>query len=98
MDKKERIIADVMENFRFDKVHAFMVLTDWVWNIQDENDSRVPTIEEIKAETKLLLSKAYDKCKENGEDYAIKSGGLYVECNIYGEMNISFVAYEYFTY
>ena len=48
-------VGQIMESFDFDKVHAFMKLTDWKWHSFDE--PRVPDVEDLKATAHSLLVK-----------------------------------------
>lgn len=53
----ERKAAEVMLQFDFEKVLAHMQSVDWRWH-QDEGEPRVPTLEELQALARSLLTKA----------------------------------------
>jgi len=47
----------IMNQFNFEKVHAHMTKEGWKWYM-GEPENRVPTIEEIKVQARVLLNKA----------------------------------------
>ena len=47
---------EIIERFDFEKVHAYMQLTDWKW-CTSNGDMEVPSIEELKSTAEGLLNK-----------------------------------------
>jgi hypothetical protein len=45
----------VMDGFDFEKVHAYMVLTNWVWHRSGANESVTPTIEKLRIIAEQIL-------------------------------------------
>jgi hypothetical protein len=65
-------IETVIEKFPFEKVHQYMVATDWKWLIPTRLTMGVPTIEELKDTARELLQEAqnskrpYSSCSTGG--------------------------------
>lgn len=61
-------INDIIDNFDFEKVHAYMTLIKWVWFCEG-----IPSVSELKETAKKLLIEAIEK------EYAeIATGGFFV--------------------
>lgn len=67
------IINDILSNFNFEKVHAYMVLTDWKWK------GERPTKEDLYDNAYNLLWKVanIDKARATDEGVCIGTGGFY---------------------
>jgi len=48
----------IMNSFSFETVRDYMYSINWEWRIYGEEDNRVPTVDELKAEARSLLTKA----------------------------------------
>lgn len=71
-------VNHIMESFDFDKVHAYMKLTDWKWHSFDT--PKVPDVEDLRKTAHTLLVKiALDR--EVGD---AGSGGFTVAMYDYG--------------
>ena len=57
-EKKESVIEEVMQNFDFEKAHAYMVIND-EWFFEDGEKYR-PTVEDVKKMAHELLADAFD--------------------------------------
>ena len=68
IEEAEKIITEILDNFDFKKVHAYMVLTDWKWH-----ETHVPTVEELRevAHRNLLYA-----CRADEAETICSSGGL----------------------
>ena len=57
-ESKKRVIEEVMQNFDFEKAHAFMVINDeWFYN---DGEKYRPTVEDVKKMARELLEDAFD--------------------------------------
>ena len=70
--KTKKAIKKILKNFDFGKVHRVMESLNWTW--VDSKDGGVPTIEELKAQAKDLLTKVTE-----GEFSIISCGGFEAE-------------------
>ena len=93
MDKKElieKMIADVMEHFDFDKVRKVMLYLDWKWHI-GEGEMTVPSTYRLtkKAESLLRRVATFDD-----EEPRICSTGGFTARMIDGALSLSFILEE----
>lgn len=51
-------IPFIMENFSFERVHAYMLLTKWKWTTGDADIMETPSIEQLKAKAEQMLTMA----------------------------------------
>lgn len=70
----ENMVAAVMEDFDFDRVHRIMVNLDWKWDIGD-GEMTIPSIYRIMKKAEGLLTSAASHYGEN-ENYSCGSGGF----------------------
>ena len=68
-------IKEILQNFDFEKVHAYMTLTSWTWG----PDNLVPSMGHIVESAKRLMSEALK------EKTSMATGGFHV---IYSKGNI----------
>ena len=81
MTKQEKIevqmIDDVIENFDFLRCHYVMKFLNWCWV---HNDNKVPTIDELKSESKKRFESAISLSKKRtrgrSNEGVVSSGGL----------------------
>ena len=57
-ESKKRVIEEVMQNFDFEKAHAFMAIND-EWFFEDGKKFR-PTVDDVKKMARELLENAFD--------------------------------------
>ena len=57
-EQKESIIEEVMQNFDFEKAHAYMVIND-EWFFEDGKKFR-PTVDDVKKMARELLEYAFN--------------------------------------
>lgn len=62
----------ILDSFKFESVHALMVLNKWTWCNLDVIP-RVPTVEELKAQARQLF---YQMAKQPRENTRVGCGGL----------------------
>jgi hypothetical protein len=56
-EQKESVIEEVMQNFDFEKAHAYMVINDeWFYN---DGEKYRPTVEDVKKMARELLEYAF---------------------------------------
>jgi hypothetical protein len=67
-------IKSIMKEFDFEKVHEYMVATDWKWSM-DKGETRVPTVKEMKKWAKDLLK----TLRDDPEITSLSSGGFTAE-------------------
>ena len=70
----ENMVAAVMEEFNFDRVHRIMVNLDWKWDIGDGEMTIPSTYRIMKKAEGLLISAANHYGEE--ECYSCASGGF----------------------
>ena len=70
----ENMVAEVMEDFDFDRVHLIMVNLDWKWDIGD-GEMTIPSTYRIMKKAEGLLTNAASHYGEN-ENYSCGSGGF----------------------
>jgi hypothetical protein len=72
-----QMIDDVIENFDFLRCHYVMKFLNWCWV---HNDNKVPTIDELKSESKKRFESAISLSKKRtrgrSNDGVVSSGGL----------------------
>jgi hypothetical protein len=82
-------IADIIDKFDFQRVHAYMTLTNWVWLVNDLGTlhRRVPTVNDLKDSARSLLSEIMDpKC--DVESLVQPAGGFRVKKHVYGNGDV----------
>lgn len=77
----EKTIKQIMDLIDWEKIHAYMKLTDWTWNMPGEEEFRVPTIEELKATGLKQLKYCADSLKDFDR---YSSGGLEARKDTWG--------------
>lgn len=70
----EKMVAAVMEDFDFDRVHRIMVNLDWKWDIGD-GEMTIPSTYRMKKKAEGLLTNVASHYGEN-ENYSCGSGGF----------------------
>ncbi len=98
-DDQIRIILEEMD---FDKIHRTMVFLDWVWvkNEVDANGrydykSAVPTIEDLKSDSKKWLEEVWNMPeREDAVIYSIGSGGLVAQKCVYDGLKMLSLTFE----
>ena len=72
-----KMIDDVIENFDFLRCHYVMKFLNWCWV---HNDNKVPTIDELKSESKKRFESAISLSKKRtrgrSNEGVVSSGGL----------------------
>ena len=76
-DKRQRMIADILNEFDFKRVHFAMVALDWRWGF----DAKTPSIDELRFSARERMQSAMDGCLnsddvDEGVPYISSSGGL----------------------
>lgn len=74
-EEKDYIINSVIRKIDFSTIQRTMKAMDWTWYGEDH----APTVKEIKAMARKLLSDTYDRVEESGEDAKACSGGFEAE-------------------
>lgn len=70
----DKQIEDLLSCINFNKIHSAMQALEWKWSFS-ANESRVPTIDEIIAESYRLLQRCKE-FREMDEPWHIATGGL----------------------
>ena len=91
----DKMVADVMEGFDFNKVHDVMVSLDWHW-VNKNNESAVPSLYQLIKEAERLLRTAAAHYMEK-EFYVTGSGG-FMSVLWDGALTLQFVLAEYTAY
>ena len=79
----QKEIDDAIEHFDFEKVHKTMQVLNWQWYHPGENDTKVPSIDEIKKRAKELLQEAAESAVLTKDEYVIATGGFRAEAKYY---------------
>jgi len=74
-------INEILDKFDFEKVHAFMVLTNWKWF------TRIPTVEELRDTAHGLLQTVL---AAREQDFSMVTGGLTAYKLAGGEVGLTF--------
>lgn len=95
-DKAERVLKE----FNYEKVHAYMLLTNWGWR-----GKGTPTIEEIKQTASLNMYQAIKTFRGKGEDNQESTmtgtGGFYAYIFNWGgkaHIKMTFEPFKYETF
>lgn len=88
-EQKEQMIADVMDDFDFDKVHDVMKALGWEW-IARTGNGEVPGVWRIAKHAKKLLDEVMEYYGD-GEHHAISCGGFTAMLEEDGELSLLFV-------
>lgn len=66
--KRDAMVNDILCDFDFEKVQAIMVLMGVKWyGLKGGNERHTPSVDEIIAVSREILTEAYDKHKEDPE-------------------------------
>ena len=76
-DKRQRMIAEILNEFNFKRVHRAMRALDWRWGF----DAKTPSIDELRDSARERMESAMDGCLKSddvteGIPYMSSSGGL----------------------
>jgi hypothetical protein len=88
-EQKEQMIADVMDDFDFDKVHDVMKALGWEW-IARTGDGEVPGVWSIAKRAKKLLDEVMEYYGDE-EHHAISTGGFTAMLEEDGTLSLLFV-------
>ena len=78
-------IQNIISDFDFEKVHAYMKLTKWVWATETPGETETPSIEKLKTTAEYLLIQLYRKhTEENISSFSMGTGGFMVYLFEYG--------------
>lgn len=88
-EQKEQMIADVMDDFDFNKVHDVMKALFWTW-ATDTGNSEVHGVWRIVKCAKKLLDDVMEYYGD-GEHHAISTGGFKAELEEDGTLSLLFV-------
>ena len=90
----EKMIADVMEHFDFDKVRKVMLHLDWKWDI-GEGEMTVPSTYRLTKKAESLLRRVATSDEE--EPRICSTGGFIAEM-VDGTLSLRFVLEEMCVY
>tara|TARA_R110002167_G_scaffold86698_1_gene234536 strand:+ start:903 stop:1280 length:378 start_codon:yes stop_codon:yes gene_type:complete len=73
-------INDIMDRFKFEKVHEAMVALNWVWFNRETNDSAVPEPYELRQRARMLLTQvavvAENSLEIGRDEWSVATGGF----------------------
>jgi hypothetical protein len=76
---EDEIIADILDEFDFDKVHKVMEFLDWTWFKDDmQSPAEVPTKGDLRKQARRLMN----NCIKH-EECSTGTGGFYVRKSTY---------------
>lgn len=87
-EQQRKLIRECLSDFNFDKVHRYMVDSDWTWHNPDGEDY-IPSVIQLYQKAEELLEDAVEK------NIPISTGGLFVEVAD-GYVNLKFCIAESF--
>ena len=98
---KEKAIAEIIEEFDFEKVKSVMDFLKWTWHSVN-NETGIPSTGKLVKEAEKLLNEAWDKALELREDYMVGTGGfkavaLYEDAEVC-QIDLSFVLTDWSVY
>ena len=89
-EQRQKMIADILNEFDFDKVHLVMKSLSWRWGF----DAKIPSIDDLRYASRERMEGAMKGCLDDktfGVDtpYVNSSGGLKATTykDIYGQIN-----------
>lgn len=88
-EQKEQMIADVMDDFDFDKVHDVMKALGWEWATR-KGDCAVPGVWQIAKQAKSILDDVMEYYGD-GEFHLISTGGFMAVLEEDGKLSLLFV-------
>ena len=66
--KRDAMVNDILCDFNFERVHAIMVLMGVKWyGLKGKGERRTPSVDDIIAVSREILTEAYDKHKADPE-------------------------------
>lgn len=71
----DKIQAEVLRDFDFNKVHKIMTLLNWTW--VQYNGNRIPTVDELKLFALALVRQTVQEAKKIKQSAALSSGGFF---------------------
>jgi hypothetical protein len=77
----QREIDSILEGMKWEKIHAYMTITNWQW--QMDMELRVPTLKEVKAHGELCLHNAIQLGRQTNKATSTGNGGFVASYNIY---------------
>lgn len=84
----QKDIDKLLEEFDFERVHKSMQTLNWQWYHPGENDTKVPSLEEIKKRAKQVIQEAAENAVLTKNEYVISTGGFYGEAKYYPKEGI----------
>lgn len=87
-------IDEIMEEFDFEKVRNVMLHLKWRWLYEG-----IPSVEDIKEESRRLLVDSYDSCYKHEQDNcSIGCGGLKATYHMNRGFNLEFILESWETF
>jgi hypothetical protein len=77
MRDKQELIDEILDCFKFERVHKAMVALEWSWS----STGGVPEPWDIRASARRHMKSAYDGAMHNKIDYISSSGGLWAKAH-----------------
>lgn len=71
---KAEAINEIVENFKWEKVHKAMEALNWTWH---DSEGKTPSIGSLFKCATDLLHRAYDGAEESQSDWGVATGGFY---------------------
>ena len=76
----------ILEEFRFEQVHAVMEELEWEWSDID----RVPTVEDLRCVAYDIMSECISHWVDNDKKFNMSAGGLYASISKKGKLSLRF--------
>lgn len=89
--KRDAMVNDIICDFDFERVHAIMVLMGVKWyGLKGEGERHTPSVDEIIAVSREILTEAYDKHKENPEYNGFGKYDMFAEAFNDGQLELTY--------
>ena len=76
-------IENLIENFDFETIHAYMIINKWTWGGPGDNN-KTPSIERMKETCHFLLHKIQDAQDKGNFSTSVATGGFWAYSFEYG--------------
>ena len=89
--KRDAMINDILCDFDFESVRAIMVLMDVKWyGLKGGNECHTPSVDEIIAVSREILTEAYDKHKADHEYNGCGKYFMFAEAFNDGQLELTY--------
>lgn len=89
--KRDAMVNEILCDFDFERVHAIMVLMDVKWyGLKGEKEGHTPSVDEIIAVSREILTEAYDQYKAGHEYNGCGKYDMFAEAFNDGQLELTY--------